>query len=228
MSQQQHQQQHQHQAQRRINFPRECEQNLNKVIAVYQELSELYQVMACHFMQAEVADRDFEMLLWRRSDKLQVGVAKLIRFMNKRGGRVQFQDIPQPTALQWKDVLEAHQCSLSWEKKLYQTVAELIQVAQKQQDPETIDYCQKKILPKQSAVIKTVGDNIQTFQKMSEKQEVSLTEFLWQKHELEPVVIKETLKLMQKTPYVYPRYIKKSDQEPTNPRVILPTSSRKL
>ena len=204
------------QQQVRINFPQESEQMLNTLIQKYQEISEVYQQMGCFFMRDEVAMRPFEMLVWRRSDKLRVGVAKLIRYQNKRGGRVQFQDIPKPQQTEWKNILEALRFLLPLEKQIVQIAEQLSQIALKNNDSETQEYVHSKILPRQTRLIKKICDSIVTLQKNGE----GLPEFLFCQHVIEPVVVKETLKLMQKTPYVYPRYIK-NENIPTD-RVILP------
>ena len=201
----------------RVNYPQECESVLNQLIHKYQEVAEVYQAMACFFQRDEVARREFEMLLWRRSDKLRVGVCKLIRYQNKRGGVVQFIDIPKPQQTEWKNMVEALQISLNLEKQIHQLAEQLFQVAIKTNDSETQEYVQTKITKKQTRVIKKISDSITTLKKNGE----GLGEFLFCKHVLEPVVVKETLKQMQKTPYVYPRFFK--DTTIPTDRVFYPT-----
>ena len=61
---------------------------------------------------------------------------KLIKFQNKRGGRVIFQDIGKPLKQQWSSGLEAMEAALELEKTINKSLLDLTAIATQHNDPQ--------------------------------------------------------------------------------------------
>ena len=78
------------------NFHEECETAVNEQINRELASSYFYLAVAFHFDRDDVALDNFHKYFCKLSGKKKENADKLMKFMNERGGRVKFADIPMP------------------------------------------------------------------------------------------------------------------------------------
>ena len=80
---------------------------------------------ACYFDRDDVAYNGFSAFFKKSSDEERDHAEKFIKYQNRRGGKVVFQDIAKPTSMEWGTPLEAMEAALELEKTvsiLYNTL----------------------------------------------------------------------------------------------------------
>lgn len=80
----------------RQNFHAECENAINQQINNELASSYFYLSVAFHFDRDDVALENFHKYFCKLSDKKKENAERFIKFMNERGGRVKFADVPTP------------------------------------------------------------------------------------------------------------------------------------
>ena len=118
----------------RQNYKEDCEALVNKQINMELYASYVYMSMVgltAHFShlyltlifhQAYYFDRDdvaysgFSAFFKKNSDEERDHAEKFIKYQNRRGGKVVFQDIAKPTTMEWGTPLEAMEAALELEK----------------------------------------------------------------------------------------------------------------
>ena len=80
----------------RQNFHADCENAINQQINSEFASSYFYLAAAFHFDRDDVALANFHKYFCKLSEKKKENAERLIKFMNERGGRVKFTDIPTP------------------------------------------------------------------------------------------------------------------------------------
>ena len=119
----------------RQNYKEDCEALVNKQINMELYASYVYMSMVgltCTyfalldltliFQQAYYFDRDdvaysgFSAFFKKNSDEERDHAEKFIKYQNRRGGKVVFQDIAKPTTMEWGTPLEAMEAALELEK----------------------------------------------------------------------------------------------------------------
>ena len=132
-------------------------------------------------MQASYFSRDDQALLGfakyfeKASGEEREHGLKLMRYQVKRGGKVVFQDIAQPSTMEWGTALEAMEAALELEKtvskassptnitlELYpqvnQSLLDLHKVAAGAEDAHLCDFLESEYLTEQVEAIKEIGD----------------------------------------------------------------------
>ena len=71
---------------------------------------------ACYFDRDDVAYYGFSSFFKKNSEEEREHGEKFIKYQNKRGGKVVFQDIARPTTMEWGTPLEAMEAALELEK----------------------------------------------------------------------------------------------------------------
>ena len=71
---------------------------------------------AYYFDRDDVAYSGFHSFFKKNSDEERDHAEKFIKYQNRRGGRVVFQDIAKPTTMEWGTPLEAMEAALELEK----------------------------------------------------------------------------------------------------------------
>ena len=66
-----------------------------------------------------------------------------MKYLNMRGGRVQFQDLRKPAKDDWGTPLEVLQTSLEMEKAVNEALLNLHLVAETSKDPQMMDFLER-------------------------------------------------------------------------------------
>lgn len=101
----------------RQNFHAECENKINEQINNELASSYFYLALAYHFDRDDVALANFHKYFSKFSIKKKDNADLLVKYMNERGGRVHFKDIPMP-ANNFGEPYEIMKVVLEHEKKV--------------------------------------------------------------------------------------------------------------
>lgn len=101
----------------RQNFHEESEATINKQINLELNASYTYQSMSFYFDRDDIGLPGFSKFFQERSDEEREHAEKLMKYLNKRGGRLVLDNIPRPKkmngALAWKHWRKL----LNWKRK---------------------------------------------------------------------------------------------------------------
>ncbi|XP_050390095.1 soma ferritin-like [Patella vulgata] len=147
-------------SQLRQNFHSESEASINNQINMEMCASHTYQSMAFYFDRDDVALPGFSKYFKKSSEEEMGHAEKLMKYQNRRGGRVVLQDIKKPDRDEWGTGLEALQVALQLEKNVNQSLLDLHAVADKHNDPQMQDFLTGEYLKEQVDTIKEMSDYI--------------------------------------------------------------------
>lgn len=148
------------QTQPRQNYHQDCEAGVNKQINLELYASYCYQSMAYYFDRDDVALPGFYKFFSDSSTEERGHAEKLMKYQNKRGGRVVLQNIQKPERDEWGTGLEAMQVSLALEKNVNQSLLDLHKVAEQTNDSQFCDWLESEYLGEQVDAIKQISDYI--------------------------------------------------------------------
>ena len=100
----------------RQNFKEESEALINKQINMEVYASYVYMSMSTYFDRDDVAYPGLATFFKKSSDEEREHGEKLIKYQNKRGGKVVFQDIAKPSTTEWGTPVDALEAALELEK----------------------------------------------------------------------------------------------------------------
>jgi len=144
----------------RQNFHETSEQAINQQINMELSASYVYQSMAFYFDRDDIALPGFSHFFDENSKEEREHAEKLMKYLNKRGGRVVLQDVKRPDKDEWGTGLDALQAALDLEKKVNQSLLNLHKVASDNNDPHLCDFLEEEYLEEQVEAIKKLGDLI--------------------------------------------------------------------
>jgi len=142
----------------RQNYHEECEAGINKQINLELYASYVYMSMAYHFDRDDVALPGFHKFMLKQSDEEREHAQKLMAYQNMRGGRIVWKDIKKPEKFEWGTGLEAMQAALDLEKHVNESLLDLHKVADKNGDPQMMDFLEGEFLKEQVESIKQFSD----------------------------------------------------------------------
>ncbi|TNN07697.1 Ferritin-1 heavy chain isoform 2 [Schistosoma japonicum] len=128
----------------RQNYHEECEAGINKQINMELYASYVYMTMAFHFHRDDVALNGFYKFFLSESEEERQHAIKLMTYQNMRGGRIVLQDISAPPQLSWTSGLHAMQDALELEKKVNQSLMDLVAVGERHRDTHFCDFIGSK------------------------------------------------------------------------------------
>eukprot|EP00118_Oscarella_pearsei_P024424 m.306039 g.306039 ORF g.306039 m.306039 type:complete len:171 (+) comp40913_c0_seq1:296-808(+) len=143
----------------RQNYHEECEAGVNKQINLELYAYYNYLSMAYHFDRDDVALQGFHEFFKKSAEEEQEHAQKLMKFQNKRGGRIVLQDIKKPERDEWGSGLEAMKTALDLEKHVNQSLMDLHAVATKHSDAQMTDFIEE-FLAEQVDSIKEIGGHV--------------------------------------------------------------------
>uniref|UniRef100_UPI00398ED1E5 ferritin heavy chain-like n=1 Tax=Pristiophorus japonicus TaxID=55135 RepID=UPI00398ED1E5 len=167
----------------RQNYHQECEAGINRQINMELYASYVYMSMSAFFDRDDVALKNFAKFFHDQSHEEREHAEKLMKFQNKRGGRVILQDVSKPDRDEWTNGLEAMRCALHLEKTVNQSLLELHKLASDKVDPHMCDFLETHYLDEQVEAIKKLGDIITNLVRMGAPQN-GMAEYLFDKHTL--------------------------------------------
>jgi len=144
----------------RQNFHQESEAGINKQINMELYASYTYQSMAYYFDRDDIALQGFSNFFKKSSDEERGHAEKLMKYQNKRGGRVVLQPIQKPDRDEWGTGLEAMETALSLEKTVNQSLLDLHKIADCHGDAQMADFIEGEYLEEQVQAIKEISDMI--------------------------------------------------------------------
>lgn len=142
----------------RQNFHADSEKGINDQIHMCISASYMYESMGFYFDREDVALKGFSRFFRHSSTwDMEEFAEKLMKYLNKRGGRVVLQNIEKPTNDTWGSPLECMQIALECEKSLNQSFLQLHDVAEKNQDSHMVHFLEDYFLDQQVAWIRKIG-----------------------------------------------------------------------
>ncbi|NP_001191661.1 soma ferritin [Aplysia californica] len=164
----------------RQNYHSESEAGVNRQINMELYASYTYQSMSFYFDRDDVALPGFSKFFKKSSDEEREHAEKLMKFQNKRGGRVVLQDIKKPDRDEWGTGLEAMQVALQLEKSVNQSLLDLHKVCSNHEDAQMADFLESEYLAEQVDAIKEIGDHITQLKRVGP----GLGEYMYDKENL--------------------------------------------
>merc|ERR1719226_349248 len=150
----------------RQNFKEESEALINKQINM--EFYASYVSMSTYFDRDDLAYPGFAAFFKKSSDEEREHGEKLIKYQNKRGGRVVFQDIAKPSSMEWGTPLDAMEAALELEKTVNQSLLDLHKACDARGDAHLCDFIEAEFLGEQVEGIKGLGDMITKIKRAGE------------------------------------------------------------
>jgi len=144
----------------RQNYHSDSEANINRQINMELYASYSYHSMSLYFDRDDVALPGFAKYFEKASVEEREHAEKLMKYQNKRGGRIVLQDIKKPDRDEWGSGLEAMQVALQLEKSVNQSLLDIHKVASQHEDAQLSDYLESEFLDEQVKAIKEIGDHI--------------------------------------------------------------------
>lgn len=144
----------------RQNFHENCVNAINDQINLELTASYIYQSMSFHFNRDDVALPGFQKFYKENSDEEREHAEKLMKYLNKRGGRVVLKDVSSPKKNEWANGLESLEEALELEKKVNDSLLKLHALASQHNDPHLTDFLEEEFLDEQVESIKKLGDLI--------------------------------------------------------------------
>lgn len=144
----------------RQNFHADSEAGINRQINLELYASYVYQSLAMYFDRDDVALPGFHKFFKSNSDEEREHAEKLMKYQNKRGGRIVLQPIQKPDRDEWGSCLDAMQAALALEKSVNQALLDLHKVASSHGDEQMTDFLEGEFLNEQVESIKKISDYI--------------------------------------------------------------------
>jgi len=141
----------------RQNFHSECEAGINKQINLELYASYVYQSMAWHFDRDDIALPGLHKFFKKSSHEEHEHAEKLMKYQNRRGGRVVLKSVEKPTKDEWGTALEAMQMALALERQVNQVLLDLHKLATEHADAHMTDFLEGNYLEEQVESIKELA-----------------------------------------------------------------------
>ncbi|KAJ8426075.1 hypothetical protein Cgig2_021035 [Carnegiea gigantea] len=148
----------------RQNYADECEAAINEQINVEYNVSYVYHAMFAYFDRDNVALRGLAKFFRESSEEEREHAEKLMKYQNKRGGKVKLQSIVMPLSefdhAEKGDALYAMELALSLEKLTNEKLLNLHQVAEKNNDVQLQEFVEAEFLSEQVEAIKKISEYV--------------------------------------------------------------------
>jgi len=164
----------------RQNYHQDSEAGINRQINMELYASYTYQSMYLYFDRDDVALPGFAKFFKASSDEEREHAEKLMKYQNKRGGRIVLQDIKKPSNDEWGNGLEAMQVALQLEKSVNQSLLDLHKIADGHGDAQMCDFIESEYLEEQVKAIKEISDHITQLKRVGQ----GLGEYIYDKETL--------------------------------------------
>jgi ferritin heavy chain len=168
------------QTQPRQNYHAECEAGVNKQINLELYASYVYSSMAFYFDRDDVALPNFHKFFKAASDEEREHAEILMKFQNKRGGRIVLQNVQKPDRDEWGSGLEAMQAALALEKNVNQALLDLHKLSDSHGDAHMCDFIEEHFLEEQVKGIKQLSDYVTNLKRVG----TGLGEYIFDKETL--------------------------------------------
>jgi len=136
--------------------------------------------MAFYFDRDDVALPGFSKYFKKASEEEREHAEKLMKFQNKRGGRIVLQNISKPERDEWGTGLDAMQAALALEKNVNQALLDLHKIADSHTDAQMCDFIENEYLTEQVDAIKELSDHVTNLKRVG----TGLGEYMFDKETL--------------------------------------------
>ncbi|XP_073446443.1 ferritin light chain, oocyte isoform-like [Dendrobates tinctorius] len=164
----------------RQNYHQDNEAGVNRTVNLVLQASYTYRSIGFFFDRDDVALAKFSKFFREQCEEKQEQAEKLLKFQNKRGGRIVLQDIKKPEADEWGNGINAMEYALKLEKNINQALLDLHNTATDHADPHMRDFLEDEYLEKEVELIKKLGDHITNLKRVK-AAEVGMGEYLFDK-----------------------------------------------
>jgi len=173
--------------QTRQNFHEDCENGINKQINMELYASYAYLSMvsrdshsagaftikvslfkAYYFDRDDVALPGMHWYFKHASDEEREHAMKLLKYLNKRGGRIVLQDIKISDTPKEMTAAEAMEKALELEKQVNEALLELHGIASARNDVNFCDFLETEFLQEQVDAIKEIADHVTNLHRVGE------------------------------------------------------------
>lgn len=145
----------------RQRFSPSCEAAINDQINVEYNVSYVYHALFAYFDRDNVGLPGFAKFFKESSEEEREHAEKLMKYQNKRGGRVKLNIISSPVMefdhAEKGDALYSMELALALEKLVNEKLLSLHQVAVDNNDPEMCDFIEGEYLNEQVEAIKKIS-----------------------------------------------------------------------
>ncbi|XP_055519264.1 ferritin heavy chain-like [Leucoraja erinacea] len=168
---------------RRHNYPKECEDAINRQINTEFRAFYVYLSMSYYFERCDVSLKNFAKFYLQQSVEEQEHAEKLMMFQIKRGGRIILHDIKKPSLDEWGSGLEAMEHALQLEIEVNQSILTLHKLGSEKNDISLCDFLESNYLSEQLEAIRKLGEHITNLKRLG-APENGMGEYLFDKHSL--------------------------------------------
>ncbi|XAR55790.1 Ferroxidase [Bertholletia excelsa] len=148
----------------RQRYDDECEAAINEQINVEYNVSYVYHSMYAYFDRDNVALKGLAKFFQESSEEEREHAEKLMKYQNKRGGRVKLHPLVPPLSdfdhIEKGDALYAMELALSLEKLVNEKLLNVHSVADRNNDPQMMDFIESEFLSEQVEAIKKIADYV--------------------------------------------------------------------
>ncbi|XP_069462071.1 ferritin light chain, oocyte isoform-like [Ambystoma mexicanum] len=162
----------------RHNYHQESEAGVNRTVNLQLQASYVYLSLGYYFDRDDVALSKFSKFFRKQSEEKREHSEKLLKFQNKRGGRVVLQDVKKPEADEWGHGTQAMEYALKLEKTLNQALLDLHKVSTDHSDPHMCDFLESHFLEEEVKLIKKLGHHLTNLRRVK-AAEVGMGEYLF-------------------------------------------------
>ncbi|XP_041030229.1 ferritin heavy chain-like [Carcharodon carcharias] len=145
-----------------------------------QSIYHAYSSLSSYFDRDDVALRHFAEFFKVESHEEREHAEKLMKFQNKRGGRIILEDVKKPEQNEWSNGLEAMQRALQMEKNVKQSLLDLHKLSSGNTDPHLCGFLETHYLDEQVKMIKKLGDHFTNLKRLG-APENDMEEYLFGK-----------------------------------------------
>nr|XP_033817846.1 ferritin light chain, oocyte isoform-like [Geotrypetes seraphini] len=164
----------------RQNYHQESEAGVNRVVNLQLQTSYTYLSLGHYFDRDDVALANFSKFFREQSEEKREQSEHLLKFQNKRGGHVVFQDVKKPESDEWGNGTQAMEFALRLEKTLNQALLDLHKIAMDHADPHMCDFLEHQFLEEEVKLIKKLGDHVTNLRRLK-ADEVGMGMYLFDK-----------------------------------------------
>ncbi|XP_066146891.1 soma ferritin-like [Euwallacea fornicatus] len=150
------------------NFPKDCEDAINKQINIELRASYNYLSMAYHFQKDDVALPGHFKYFKKASSNENQHAHDLMEYLNKRGGRIVLYSIDAPEKQDWGSAQEVMYAALELEKSVNESLLHLHSVASGHMDVHLCNFLETNFLQEQVDAIKEIADHMTNLKRVGE------------------------------------------------------------
>lgn len=161
----------------RQNYHADSEDAVNEQINLELYAGYLYISMSYYFDRDDVALNGMRKFFKDRSEEKREHARELMKYQNKRGGRIVLNDISKPDQDEWGTLIAAMEIAHGLEKRINRSLIKLERTASNKDDAEMSDYITKEFMTEQVEDIKKLSDHITNLHRVG----LGLGEFLFDK-----------------------------------------------